>query len=142
VHNDVTFIDEFLTPEFVDRNNLYHYRMDPTTGRMVIVNRDFDVIKQTLLFGLTNHGQPYIYVVDGNYANRGELYLAHKHIGVDLDIKYASECLVNLQRIWGRPVHIQARIKDDMILFTCDGDSVTQGKIKDDIPKPAHASIQ
>ncbi|HPM24031.1 MAG TPA: SpoVR family protein [Phycisphaerae bacterium] len=139
VHNDVTFIDEFLTPEFVDRYKLYHYRRDPATGRMVVVNHDFNQIKQTLLFQLTNHGQPYIYVVDGNYANRGELYLAHKHIGIDLDIKYATECLTNLQKLWQRPVHLQARIKDDMVLFTTSGDSVTQQKIRDDLPKPAHA---
>ncbi len=138
VHNDITFIDEFLTPEFVDRFQLYHYRYDPSTGRMVVVNRDFDTIKQTMLFMLTNHGQPYIYVVDGNYANRGELYLAHKHIGVDLDIKYASECLRSIALIWRRPVHIQARIKDDMLLFTCDGENVRQQKIKDDLPKPAN----
>jgi len=141
VHNDVTFIDEFLTPEFVDRYNLYHYRQDPTTGRMVVVNRDFDTIKQTLLFMLTNHGQPYIYVVDGNYANRGELYLAHKHIGIDLDVQYASECLTNIQRLWRRPVHLQARIKDDMLLFTANNDGVSQQKVKDDLPRPAHTSI-
>ena len=139
VHNDVTFIDEFLTPEFVDRHKLYQYRYDPATGRMVVVNRDFKTIKQTLLFMLTNHGQPYIYVVDGNYANRGELYLAHKHLGVDLDLKYAHECLKNLQRIWRRPVHLQARIKDDPLLLTCNNEgAVSQQKIRDDWPAPAH----
>lgn len=141
VYNDVTFIDEFLTPEFVDRYELYHYRRDPATGRMVVVNRDYDTIKQTMLFMLTNHGQPYIYVVDGNYANRGELYLAHKHIGVDVDIKYASECLLNLHRLWRRPVHLQARLKDEMLLFTCGGDNVTHQKIRDDLPKPAHTNV-
>ena len=142
VHNDVTFIDEFLTPEFVERYKLYHYRRDPATGRMVVVNRDFDQIKQTMLFMLTNHGQPYIYVADGNYANRGELYLAHKHIGVDLEIKYANECLKNLQKIWKRPVHLQAPIDEDMVLFSTDGDEVKQQKIKDDLPKPAHTSFR
>jgi stage V sporulation protein R len=141
VHNDVTFIDEFLTPEFVDRLKLYHYRFDPTSGRMVAVNRDFDQIKQRLLFMLTNHGQPYVYVVDGNYANRGELYLAHKHIGVDLEIKYATECLRNLQKLWRRPVHLQARIDDEMVLFSTVGDEVKQQRIKDDLPKPAHAVL-
>jgi len=141
VHNDVTFIDEFLTPEFVDRFKLYHYRMDPATGRMVVVNRDFKTIKQTLLFMLTNHGDPYIYIVDGNYANRGELYLAHKHIGMDLDLKYAAETLRNLHLLWRRPVHLQARIKDDMLLLSCDGDNVKQQKIRDDLPKPAHSLV-
>jgi hypothetical protein len=84
----VTFIDDFLTPEFVDRYKMYHYRQDPATGRMVVVNRDFRRDQADDALQLTNHGQPFIYVVDGNYANRGELYLAHKHIGFDLDIKY------------------------------------------------------
>ena len=144
VHNDITFIDEYLTPEFVDRYQLYHYRRDPTTGRMVAVDRDFDRIKQTMLFMLTNHGQPYIYVVDGNYANRGELYLAHKHLGVDLDMKYTAECLKNLKLIWRRPVHVQARIKDEMLLFSTngDGDEIKHEKITDDLPEPAHTGIQ
>ncbi len=141
VHNDVTFIDEFLTDEFCQRHKLFHYRSDPSTGRMVSVNHDFNKIKQQLLFMLTNHGQPYIYVVDGNYANRGELFLAHKHLGVDVDIKYAGECLRNIARIWRRPVHLQARIDDDMMLFTSDGESMKQQKIKDDLPKPAHTNI-
>ncbi len=141
VHNDVTFIDEFLTPEFVDRHRLYHYRQDPATGQMVVVNRDFDVIKQTMLFMLTNHAQPYIYVVDGNYGNRGELYLAHKHIGVDLDLQYASECLSNLRILWKRPVHLQARIKDDILLLTAEEEGISQQKIQDETPKPAHALV-
>ncbi len=139
VHNDVTFIDEFLTPEFVDRIKMYHYRQDPTTRKMVAVNRDFDKIKAQLLFMLTNHAQPYIYVVDGNYANRGELYLAHKHNGVDLDIKFAVETLKNVQRVWRRPVHLQASINDEMVLFSFDGEQSQQQKIHDDLPKPAHA---
>jgi stage V sporulation protein R len=138
VHNDVTFIDEFLTPEFVDRFNMYHYRFDPSTRKMVVVNRDFQKIKTQLLFMLTNHAQPFIYVVDGNYGNRGELYLAHKHNGVDLDIKYAVETLKNVQRIWRRPVHLQAQINDEMVLFSFDGEQSQQQKIHGDLPKPAH----
>lgn len=142
IYNDVTFIDDFLTPEFVDRYKLYHYRRDPGTNRMVAVNKDFDVIKQTMLFQLTNHGQPYLYVVDGNYANRGELYLAHKHLGIDLDIRFTHECLKNVQRLWHRPVHLQARIDDDMMLFSCTSEGVTQQKISEELPKPAHTSIR
>ena len=138
VHNDVTFIDEFLTPEFVERYKLYHYRQDPATGRMVVVNRDFEQIKRQLLFMLTNHARPYIYVVDGNYANRGELYLAHKHIGLDIDVRHSLECLKNIQHIWKRPAHLQARIDDDVVLFSHDGTSAQQQKIRDEMPKPAH----
>jgi len=139
IHNDVTFIDEFLTPEFVDRFNMYHYRFDPITRRMVVVTRDFQKIKQQLLFMLTNHMQPYIYVVDGNYANRGELYLAHKHTGVDLEIKFSVETLKCIQKLWRRPVHLQALINEEMVLFSYDGEQSQQQKIHDDLPQPAHS---
>jgi stage V sporulation protein R len=83
-----------------------------------IVSRDPQRIKQTMLYHLTNMGQPFIYVVDGNYCNRGELYLAHKHNGLDIEIKFAVETLKNLYKIWQRPVHPAGEIDDDMILFS------------------------
>ncbi len=139
IHNDVTFIDEFLTPEFVERLRMYHYRFDPTTRRMVVLNRDFEKIKAQFLFMLTNHAQPYIYVLDGNYANRGELYLGHQHNGVDLDIKFAVETLKSLQTVWHRPVHLQAQINDEMFLFSFDGNQSQQQRLHEDMPDPVHA---
>ena len=138
LYNDVTFLDEFLTPEFVDDQKLYHYRMDPQTGKMVVVNRDFDKIKQQMLFMLTNHAQPYIYVMDGNYRNRGELYLAHRHNGADIEIKYAVETLKQLQRVWRRPVHLHARIDDEPMLFSFDGEQSTQRRVDDRVDDPAN----
>ena len=139
VCNDVTFIDGYLTPEFVERYRLFHYRYDPSTNRMVVVDRNFKKIKRQLLFSLTNHAQPFIYVVDGNYANRGELYLVHQHNGVDIDIRFSTETLKNVQHIWGRPVHLQALIDDEMMLFSFDGEQSKQQKINDALPKPVHA---
>ena len=138
LYNDVTFLDEFLTPEFVEDQKLYHYRQDLNTGKMVVVNRDFDKIKAQLLFMLTNHAQPYIYVMDGNYRNRGELYLAHRHNGADIDIKYAVETLKNIQKVWKRPVHLHARIDDEPVLFSFDGEQSTQQHVDDRIDQPAH----
>ncbi len=138
LYNDVTFLDEFLTPEFIDEQNLYHYRQDPATGRMVVVNRDFNQIKQQLLFMLTNHAQPYLYVLDGNYNNRGELYLGHRYTGADLEIKYAVETLKELHRVWRRPVHLHAIIDDDPILFSYDGKQSTQQQVSETNVVPAN----
>ena len=138
VYNDVNFIDEFMTPEFIEKHKFYQYGRDPHTGQLRIVSRDPQRIKQTLLYQLTNMGQPFIYVVDGNYCNRGELFLAHKHNGLDIEIKFAVETLRNIYKIWQRPVHLQAKIDDDMILFTFAGDQPKQQTIHDDLPKPAH----
>lgn len=87
---------------------------------------------------LTNHAQPYIYVMDGNYRNRGELYLTHRHTGADIDVKFAVETLKNLQKIWKRPVHLNARIDDEPILFTFDGEQSTQQHVDERIDEPAN----
>jgi stage V sporulation protein R len=103
-----------------------------------ILSRDPLRIKQSLLYQLTNVGQPFIYVVDGNYANRGELFLAHQHNGMDIEIKFALETLKNIYKLWRRPVHLQAKIDGEMTLMSFAGDEPKQQTIHDDLPKPAH----
>jgi stage V sporulation protein R len=139
IYNDVSFIDEFLTPEFVERHKMYQFRRDPQSGELRIITRDFDRIKKTLLYRLTNAGQPFIYVVDANYLNRGELYLAHQYNGFEVDVAKAKEVLVNLRSVWGRPVHLQLQLDDDKYLLTCDEhDKVRKEKITSEAPPPAH----
>ena len=140
IYNDVNFVDEFLTEEFVEKHRMYRYERDPQTGQLRVASRDYRQIKQSLLYRITNMGQPFIYVVDGNYLNRGELYLAHQWNGLDMDIAQASEVLKNIRRIWGRPVHLQALIDEDMQLFTCAASDkdVKREKISDETPRPAH----
>src|SRR5690606_4348087 len=96
LYNDVTFIDEFLTPDFVRRHGLFTYEYDQRTGRYVISDRDFEAVKEKLLFMLTNFGQPTIDLVDANFLNRGELLLVHRYEGVPLKLDHALETLENL----------------------------------------------
>jgi len=146
IYNDVSFIDEFLTPEFVDKHKMYQTGVDPRTGETKIVSRDFERVKQTLLYRLTNMGQPMMYVVDANYLNRGELFLANKWNGLEVDAACAVEVLQNLCMIWGRPVHLQAVVQEEMWLYSCtspDGgeDSIVKQKITDETPAPAHVVV-
>ena len=60
---------------------MFSYAFQEQAGQYVIESREFEKIKQRLLFSLTNFGKPWIYVVDGNYRNRGELLLQHEHNG-------------------------------------------------------------
>src|SRR3954471_3018398 len=107
VHNDITFIDTFLTPEFCEEHKLFSFNYSEQGGNYVIESREFQKVKQRLLFSLTNFGKPWIYVVDGNHRNRGELLLRHEHNGVDLKLDEARDTLANVQYIWGRPVHLE-----------------------------------
>ena len=74
-----------------------------------------------LLFSLTNFGKPWIYVVDGNYRNRGELLLKHDHNGIDLRQDWAKDVLTNVQVIWSRPVHIETVVEGKPTLLSYDG---------------------
>jgi len=118
VCNDVTFIDQYLTPEFVDRFKLYTYEYNKRTGQHEIVDRNFKNVKERILSGLTNQGQPTISIVDGNFENRGEILLSHKHLGGDLDMKYARETMRSIFIMWTRPVHIETELEGRKRLFT------------------------
>ena len=123
IHNDVTFIDTFLTPEFCVQQNLFQYRYNEETNYYEIATREFAMIKQQLLDGLTNHGRPFIYVVDGNYKNRGELYLLHQFQGIELRSDYARDTLENLEKFWSRPVHVETVIDETPTILSYDGTS-------------------
>jgi stage V sporulation protein R len=125
-YNDVTFLDEFLTPEFVAEHMLFSYEWNDETEAYEIATRDFKKVKEKLLFGLTNHGRPFIYVVDGNYGNRGELLLQHRFEGIELKLDEAQDVLRNLQIIWGRPVHLETKRDDKTIILSFDGQSHTE----------------
>jgi stage V sporulation protein R len=107
VHSDATFLDEFLTPEFCREQQLFVSREDNKTKKTMVSSREFNEIKQALLFQFTNGGRPMIEIVDANYANRGELLLAHRHVGVDLRWDWAREVLEQMVLLWRRPVRLE-----------------------------------
>lgn len=122
IHNDITFIDEFLTPEFCRRHKLFSFGFNEESETYEIESREFPKIKEEFLFSLTNFGQPLIRVTDGNYMNRGELYLHHETSGgLGLRLDFAQRSLENLHRIWSRPVHIETVNEDRGLLLSYDG---------------------
>jgi len=121
VYNDVTFIDEFLTPEFCRHQKMFSYAFNEDTDQYEIESREFEKLKERLLFSLTNFGRPIIAVQDGNYENRGELYLVHQHSGVDLKMDYAEDTIRNLHKLWTRPIHLETVFDDKPLVLTFDG---------------------
>lgn len=120
-HNDISFLDEFLTPDFCHRQQIFTYKFNPRTGRFEIDSKDFLAIKQKLLSQLTNFGSPLIEVESGNYQNRKELLLRHVHYGVDLDGSFAQETLKNLYYVWRRPVNLATQYDNKEVIFHFDG---------------------
>jgi len=121
IHNDLTFIDEFLTLEFCREHKLFSFGFNPHSGYYEIESREFAEVKQRLLFNLTNVGRPIIRVVEANHMNRGELFLQHRYSGVELKSSYAADTLANLYRLWNRPVHIETVLDDQLTVLSFDG---------------------
>jgi stage V sporulation protein R len=125
IHNDVTFVDEFLTLEFCREHKLFSFGYNEHSGYYEIESRKFDQIKRRLLFNLTNFGRPLIYVRDANYKNRAELFLEHRFSGAELKLSYATDTLANLYQLWRRPVHIETVLGDQVTILSFDGSEHT-----------------
>jgi stage V sporulation protein R len=123
IHNDVTFIDTFLTPEFCQKNKMFMFAYNEANDYYEIASREFYKVKEQLLDSLTNHGRPVIRVVDGNYKNRGELFLVHQFQGMPLKLAEARDTLTSLCKLWGRPVHIETSLDDKSTILSFDGKS-------------------
>lgn len=121
IHNDVTFIDEFMTEDFCRRNQIFGFDYNRSSGQYEISTREFKEIKEKMLFQLTNFGQPFIRVLDANFENRAELLLGHRHEGVDLRVDYAKHVLENLFTVWKRPIHINTLVENKGRLLSFDG---------------------
>lgn len=121
VHNDLTFIDTFLTLDFVREQRLFKFGWNDSAEQYEVESRAFPRVKQQLLTSLTNAGRPLIEVIDGNHANRGELLLEHRYAGVEIDLREAQDTLRNLHRLWKRPVHLRTVLDDTETLVSFDG---------------------
>lgn len=123
LYNDVMFIDAFLTADFVREHDLFAFDYNKKSGYYEISDRDFHAVKQKLLFSLTNWGQPFIFVQESNYKNRGELVLWHRHEGIDLKLDEARDTLQNLYKIWSRPVHLETVLEGKKAILSFDGEN-------------------
>ncbi|MBW2734004.1 MAG: SpoVR family protein, partial [Deltaproteobacteria bacterium] len=121
IYSDVMFIDEFFTEEFCREQLFFTYGWNTRSSHWELQSRQYQEIKDKLLSMLTNFGQPAIHVEDGNFENRGELLLVHRHDGVDLRTDWAHDTLVNLYKVWRRPVNLATILEGNGKLLCFDG---------------------
>ena len=111
-HNDVTFVDAFLTEEFVRDNHYFTYEFARSSGDYRVTSAEYEDVKKKLLLQFTNFGKPTVNVYDGNFENRGELLLGHEYNGVTLDVEQAKGVLERAYGLWGRPVNLATIVKE------------------------------
>ncbi len=111
-HNDVTFLDTYLTPEFITENNYFTYEHSKARNQFLVASDKAEDVKNKLLLQFTNFGKPTIAVYDGNFENQNELLLGHNYNGVMLDQSQAAGVLERTYELWGRPVSLVTTIKE------------------------------
>ncbi len=109
--NDITFLQENITQEFVDNNGYYTSENLPTSDGNpdvpVVTSVDAEEVRDALVFQFTNFGKPTIQVADANYDNEGGLLLEHDFNGVELDQMQALATMHRMQNLWGKKVHLK-----------------------------------
>src|SRR5690348_1223110 len=120
IDNDVSFLRNYLTEDLVKDLDLYLYKKEG--DEWVIVEKNWQKVRDTIVTNMTNFGHPYLVVDNGDYRGNRELYLKHLHEGQDLDLHYAEKTLQHVYLLWGRPVHLETVYENKRILLTYDGE--------------------
>ncbi len=120
--NDLEFIREFMTDDFIRENLLYSFKLDPDDDFYKIASKEPQHIRNLFLTQLSNQGEPTIKIHNANYRNAKELLLAHHFEGRILDINKAQKTLESIHKLWGRPVYIHTRNQEGLpLMYAFDG---------------------
>jgi len=130
LESDVSLIRNYLTKELVDDLDLYLYRKEG--DEWVIVEKNWEKVRDGIVASMTNFGYPYITADDPDYHGNTELLLRHHFEGQDLDIPYAQKTLEHLYYIWSRPVHLETVNDGHAVRLSYNGDQHIHTSLDDD----------
>lgn len=119
VHNDVSFIRQYLTEELCVELNLFSYARHRNGGTYIEEVSDKDgwkVVREDLARQVAGGSIPVIKVVDVKWD--GTLMLEHEHDGRDLLNSETDNVVKHIKTLWGKPVYLKAKIGDDDFVFS------------------------
>src|SRR5579871_914186 len=126
--SDVSLIRNYLTKELVEDLDLYLYQKEG--DEWVIVEKNWEKIRDSLVASRTNFGYPYITVIDADFNGNTELLLKHQYEGQELDVVYAQKTLEYVQYIWSRPVHLETVVEGEPMRLSYNGERHYQERIE------------
>ena len=123
--NDISLLRNYLTKELVEELDLYLYRKEG--DQWVIVEKNWEKVRDGIVGGMTNFGYPYLTVNDSDFNRNTELLLRHHVEGErELDIPYAEKTLEYVYRIWSRPVHLETIMDERPVRLSYNGEKHSQ----------------
>ena len=108
IENDVSFLRNYLTEDLIKDLDLYLYKKEGDDW--VIVEKNWQKVRDTIVTNMTNFGHPYLVVENGDYRGNRELYIKHLYENQDLDLNYAEKTLQHVYMLWERSVHLETRL--------------------------------
>ena len=120
IESDLSLLRNYLTKELVEDLDLYLYRKEG--DEWVIVEKNWEKVRDSIVASMTNFGYPYITVVDADFNGNSELVLRHHHEGQDLDLAYAQKTLEYVQYIWSRPVYLETVVEGQAVRLGYNGE--------------------
>lgn len=121
VESDVSFLRNYLTEELCEELDLFVYELIEEE-EWTISEKRWERVRDQLVANMTNFGFPYLEVEDGDYNGNRELYLKHCYEGTELDMRYARKALEHVQTLWGRTVHLETVIDEEVTVLRYDGE--------------------
>ncbi len=118
--NDVSFLRNYLTKDLIKDLDLYLYKKEG--DEWVIVEKDWEKVRDSIVASMTNFGYPYLVIDNGDYRGNRELYIKHLFEGQELDLVYAEKTLQHVYTLWGRPVHLETMYEGKRIVLSYDGE--------------------
>jgi stage V sporulation protein R len=105
--DDFGFIRNYLDEELAERLDLFVHetRRD---GETRLANRDIHAIREAILAPKYNYGAPWIAVTAVGADGSLELRHDYQHDGRGLDLQQAERVMEYIDRIWRRPVTLNA----------------------------------
>lgn len=120
MESDVSLIRNYLTKDLVEELDLFLYQKEG--DKWVIVEKDWEKVRDGIVSSMTNFGSPYLTVNDADFNRNSELLLRHAFEGKELDLKYAEKTLEYVYLIWSRPVHLETVYDGKPMRMSYDGD--------------------
>ncbi|MCI5071730.1 SpoVR family protein [bacterium] len=122
VHNDVNFIENFMTMEFCKQHKLFMFAEVHEDKSYAELKEAFDKFKKQFVVQLSSMHGPPIYIVDQNDKSK-ELVLEHQHEGIDLKQDWAKETLKNIFFCWEKPISLLTVVSEKETRIYYDGKS-------------------
>ena len=136
MESDVSLLRNYLTKQLVEDLDLYLYRKEG--DKWVIVEKNWEKVRDGIIASMTNFGYPYITVVDADFNHNTELLMHHNFEGQELDLPYAEKTLEYLHQIWSRPVHLETVYDGKQVRLSYGGEKHGRVVLDRDRPERDH----